>query len=110
MTLHYLFLNDLITHVLQVLHMDRNDYYGGDSASVNLQQLFEKFKAPVNEALGSSRDFNIDLAPKFIMANGKLVKMLIMTNVNRYLEFKQVSYHLYLYLYLYMCVCVRERD
>ena len=24
------------------------------------------------------------------MANGKLVKMLIMTNVNRYLEFKQV--------------------
>jgi len=75
----------------KVLHMDRNDYYGGDSASVNLQQLFEKFKAPVNEALGSSRDFNIDLAPKFIMANGKLVKMLIMTNVNRYLEFKQVD-------------------
>ena len=48
MTLHYLFLNDLITHVLQVLHMDRNDYYGGDSASVNLQ-LFEKFKAPVTK-------------------------------------------------------------
>ena len=71
--------------------MDRNDYYGGDSASVNLQQLFEKFKAPVNAALGNSRDFNIDLAPKFIMANGKLVKMLIMTNVNRYLEFKQVA-------------------
>ena len=44
----------------------------------------------VNAALGNSRDYNIDLMPKFIMANGKLVKMLIMTNVNRYLEFKQV--------------------
>jgi len=77
----------------KVLHMDRNDYYGGESASVNLQQLFEKFKAPPNPVLSqlNSRDFNIDLAPKFIMANGKLVKMLIMTNVNRYLEFKQVD-------------------
>jgi len=73
----------------RVLHMDRNDYYGGESASVNLTQLFEKFKAPPNPSLGSNRDYNIDLMPKFIMANGKLVKMLIMTNVNRYLEFKQ---------------------
>ena len=75
----------------KVLHMDRNDYYGGESASVNLTQLFERFKAPPNPSLGNNRDFNIDLMPKFIMANGKLVKMLIMTNVNRYLEFKQVD-------------------
>mmetsp|Transcript_46545 Transcript_46545/g.110892 ORF Transcript_46545/g.110892 Transcript_46545/m.110892 type:complete len:499 (-) Transcript_46545:89-1585(-) len=76
----------------KVLHMDRNDYYGGASASVNLNQLFERFNAGVPaEALGNSRDFNIDLAPKFIMASGKLVKMLVMTSVNRYLEFKQVD-------------------
>ncbi|EKX54040.1 hypothetical protein GUITHDRAFT_159164 [Guillardia theta CCMP2712] len=75
----------------KVLHMDRNDYYGGESASINLNQLFQRFGAQPNPALGNSRDFNIDLAPKFIMANGKLVKMLIMTNVNRYLEFKQVD-------------------
>lgn len=76
----------------KILHMDRNDYYGAESASVNLNQLFEKFKAGAPPgALGASRDFNIDLQPKFLMANGKLVKMLVMTGVNKYLEFKQVD-------------------
>jgi len=28
----------------KVLHMDRNSYYGGDSASLNLVQLFEKIQ------------------------------------------------------------------
>jgi hypothetical protein len=55
--------------------MDRNDYYGGESASVNLVQLFERFGAGTpSPELGSSRDYNIDLAPKFIMANGNLVR------------------------------------
>jgi len=56
----------------KVLHMDRNDYYGGESASINLQQLFQKFKngATPPESLGSSRDYNVDLVPKFIMASG----------------------------------------
>jgi len=26
----------------QVLHMDKNDYYGGSSASLNLNQMFER--------------------------------------------------------------------
>ena len=56
--------------------MDRNDYYGGESASVNLVQLFERFGAGTpSPELGSSRDYNIDLAPKFIMANGNLVRL-----------------------------------
>lgn len=78
---------------LKVLHMDRNGYYGGDCASLNLNQLYEKFKG--NEAppasLGQSRDYNVDLIPKFIMASGILVKMLIHTDVTRYLEFKSVD-------------------
>ena len=28
----------------KILHMDRNSYYGGESASLNLKQLYEKFK------------------------------------------------------------------
>jgi len=44
------------------------------------------------------------------MANGKLVKMLIMTNVNRYLEFKQVlSVGLWVWVwrvYVRVCVCI----
>lgn len=77
---------------LKVLHMDRNNYYGGESASLNLEQLYQKFRgaAPPSN-LGQSREYNVDLIPKFIMASGVLVKMLIHTDVTRYLEFKSVD-------------------
>lgn len=32
-------LTDVLVMVFQVLHMDRNDYYGGDSTSLNLNQV-----------------------------------------------------------------------
>lgn len=78
----------------KVLHMDRNDYYGGESASLSLEQLFTKMKGENSEPpaeLGKSRDYNVDLVPKFIMAEGTLVKMLIHTDVTRYLEFKSIA-------------------
>ncbi|KAM0842470.1 hypothetical protein ACQ4PT_058359 [Festuca glaucescens] len=50
---------------IEVLHMDRNDYYGGDSTSLNLNQ--------------------------FMMANGTLVRTLIHTDVTKYLSFKAVD-------------------
>ncbi|KAG6768828.1 hypothetical protein POTOM_027758 [Populus tomentosa] len=78
---------------LKVLHMDRNDYYGGESASLNLIQLWKRFrgndKPPAH--LGSSRDYNVDMIPKFMMANGNLVRVLIHTNVTKYLYFKAVD-------------------
>lgn len=91
--------------------MDRNDYYGGDSASLNLTQvcdvnhcyvylskrwcaqLYRKFRpdqAPPSE-LGRDRDYAIDLIPKFIIASGELTKILVHTDVTRYLEFKQIA-------------------
>jgi len=77
----------------KVLHMDRNDYYGGESASLNLTQLYKKFRS--NEeppaSLGKDRDYNVDLIPKFAMASGEFVKILVYTDVTRYLEFKQIS-------------------
>jgi len=78
---------------LKVLHMDRNNYYGGESASLNLDQLYEKFRPTKKPppTLGLSREYNVDLIPKFIMASGILVKMLIHTDVTRYLEFKSVA-------------------
>mmetsp|Transcript_198 Transcript_198/g.231 ORF Transcript_198/g.231 Transcript_198/m.231 type:complete len:92 (+) Transcript_198:60-335(+) len=56
----------------KVLHLDRNTYYGGESASLNLTTIWEKFKpgqAPPPE-YGTNRDWNIDLIPKFVMACG----------------------------------------
>ncbi|TFL06806.1 GDP dissociation inhibitor [Pterulicium gracile] len=77
----------------KVLHMDRNDYYGGDSASLNLTQLYRHFR-PNQEPpaeLGRDRDYNVDLVPKFIIASGELTKILVHTDVTRYLEFKQIA-------------------
>ncbi|EQC28930.1 acetyltransferase [Saprolegnia diclina VS20] len=83
----------LATKGQKVLHIDRNDYYGGDCASLNLTNLYGKFRngAEPLTGLGSNRDYNIDLIPKFIMACGKLVKMLLHTKVTRYLDFKNVD-------------------
>ncbi|ORY83640.1 putative secretory pathway GDP dissociation inhibitor 1 [Protomyces lactucae-debilis] len=77
----------------KVLHMDRNDYYGAESASLNLTQTFEKFRKGEQPptGLGRDRDWAIDLVPKFLMANGELTNMLVHTDVTRYLEFKQIS-------------------
>ncbi|KAI6698996.1 hypothetical protein NL676_019115 [Syzygium grande] len=78
---------------LKVLHMDRNDYYGGESTSLNLIQLWKKFrnsdKPPAH--LGSSRDYNVDMVPKFMMANGTLVRVLIHADITKYLSFKAVD-------------------
>ena len=41
--------------------------------------------------MGRGRDWNVDLIPKFLMANGSLVKLLIHTGVTRYLEFKSIE-------------------
>ena len=77
----------------KILHMDRNSYYGGESASLNLKQLYEKFK-PGQELpphYGRWQDWNFDMVPKFMMGNGLLVRVLVHTGVHKYLEFKAVD-------------------
>lgn len=77
----------------KVLHMDRNDYYGGESTSMHpLETLFRKFNdSSSTESFGDGRSWNVDLVPKFLMAHGNLVKLLVHTKVTRYLEFKQID-------------------
>uniref|UniRef100_A0A803TGN9 Rab GDP dissociation inhibitor n=1 Tax=Anolis carolinensis TaxID=28377 RepID=A0A803TGN9_ANOCA len=56
----------------KVLHMDRNAYYGGESASITpLEDLYKRFCLPGSppESMGRGRDWNVDLIPKFLMAN-----------------------------------------
>jgi len=76
----------------KVFHLDKNDYYGGASASLNLTQLFEKYsngqKAP--ESLGRPRDYNVDIIPKFIMSSGEMVNLLLHCNVSNYLQFRAI--------------------
>lgn len=74
----------------KVLHIDRNPFYGGEGASVNLTNLWKLFreKEEPPKELGHNRDWNIDLIPKYIMSGGKLVKILLKTRVSKYLEWK----------------------
>lgn len=80
----------------KVLHIDRNDHYGGEAASVNLETLFKKHgnyqqgEEPWKQ-YGRLNDWNIDLVPKFLMSSGELTNILVSTDVTRYLEFKQVA-------------------
>jgi len=79
----------------KVLHLDRNDYYGSESASLNLKQLYKKFEGTDEKmdekTLGQSKNYSVDLCPKFIMGCENLVKMLLHTKVTRYLEFRCVD-------------------
>ena len=80
----------------KVLHIDRNDHYGGEAASVNIEALFKKYgnfkqgEEPWKK-YGRVNDWNVDLVPKLLMANGELTNILVSTDVTRYLEFKQIA-------------------
>ena len=58
-----------------------------------LCQLYRKFRPdqPIPQELGRDRDYAVDLIPKFIIASGELTKILVHTDVTRYLEFKQIA-------------------
>jgi len=80
----------------KVLHIDKNDHYGGEAASVNIEALFKKygnFKAGEEpwKKYGRVNDWNIDLVPKLLMSSGELTNILVSTDVTRYLEFRQVA-------------------
>ncbi|KAF3689875.1 Rab GDP dissociation inhibitor beta [Channa argus] len=77
----------------RVLHIDKNPYYGGTSASISpLEELYRKFKVPPPaESMSCGKEWNVDLIPKFCLAAGQLVKILVHTGVTRYLDFKVVE-------------------
>lgn len=56
--------------------------------------MFERFRPGDDcpkDKYGRDRDYNIDLIPKFSMASGELVSILVHTDVTRYLEFQQIA-------------------
>lgn len=83
----------LSVHGKKVLHVDANPYYGAESASLNLSNLYQKFRPGVvpPASLGANREWNVDLIPKFVMACGTLVKILLHTKVTRYLEWQVIE-------------------
>ena len=79
-----------------ILHVDSERYYGGNSASLNLNALFRKTlnRDPTDEEreiFGNSSDYNIDLVPKAMLSCGKLSKILAHAKALRYLDFKRIG-------------------
>ncbi|XP_030634219.1 rab GDP dissociation inhibitor alpha-like [Chanos chanos] len=77
----------------RVLHIDSNPYYGGESASISpLEELYKRFHVSgPPKSMGRGKDWNVDLIPKFLLADGDLVRMLLYTEVTRYMDFKVVE-------------------
>ena len=62
----------------KILQLDRNNYYGSESASLNLTNLWKYFrrKNEYPKQYGKNINWNVDFIPKFIMIIGILVKIL----------------------------------
>ena len=87
-------ISGLLSAHKKVLHLDRNSFYGSESPSLNIKSLYEMFRpsVPPPVHLGANRDWNVDLIPKFTIAKGKLVKLILHTEaVAKYLEWKSVK-------------------
>ena len=76
----------------KVLPLDRDSFYGGETASRNLTALWKYFKPDETRPseYGHDRDWSVDFCTKFIMAEGKLTKMLRHTRASEYLEWSSV--------------------
>jgi len=77
----------------KILNIDKNDFYGDESSSLNLTQLWEKSQqtGEPDPHYGNPHKWYVDSCPKFIMANGNLVKMLLGTKVTKYIDFQFVG-------------------
>lgn len=81
-------------HGRKVLHIDRNDFYGGDCASLKLSQLYSFFgedPSSIPKEFGKDSEWSIDLIPKFILSSGDLFYMLRHVDCLHYLEFGRVA-------------------
>ncbi|KAJ7968303.1 Guanosine nucleotide diphosphate dissociation inhibitor [Quillaja saponaria] len=64
---------------LKVLHLERNDYYGGESSSLRLTQLWKRFRGNDNPPrnIGLCKEYNVDMIPKMevVYNKGKIYKV-----------------------------------
>ena len=85
---------------LKICQINKTNIIGEDSPSLNLSQLwsnFNKNQIPP-EQYGEDKDWNIDLIPKIVMTNSPLVKLLLITEVYQYIEWKNIE-ELFVYQY-----------
>ncbi|KAJ3888531.1 FAD/NAD-P-binding domain-containing protein [Lentinula edodes] len=88
----------------KVAHLDENVYYGGDEASLSLDEYidwairpktltqFSSFSSlSPSDTLPNSRQYSISLSPSVIPATGPLISSLVASGVSRYGGFRLVE-------------------
>eukprot|EP01080_Neovahlkampfia_damariscottae_P004435 gene4435-7810_t len=86
-----------------VLHLDENDYYGGEHGTLSLEEIFNlkdndsilvlnKSESLTEELKKEKRKFNIDLTCKPFYSNGSVINKMIKSGVGRNMEFKVINY------------------
>eukprot|EP00917_Polyrhabdina_sp_WS-2016_P018713 GHVP01040189.1.p1 GENE.GHVP01040189.1~~GHVP01040189.1.p1 ORF type:complete len:429 (+),score=61.50 GHVP01040189.1:149-1435(+) len=73
----------------KILQIDEDDHYGAECASLNLSQLYSLFGETYDDK-NKSKEYSIDLVPKFIMASGEFVDILTKTKVTKYMSFQSI--------------------
>ncbi|KAJ3852938.1 FAD/NAD-P-binding domain-containing protein [Lentinula lateritia] len=89
----------------KVAHLDENVYYGGDEASLSLDEYidwatqsktstqFSSFSSlSPSDTLPNSRQYSISLSPSVIPATGPLISSLVASGVSRYGGFRLVEH------------------
>ena len=78
---------------IKICQINKNKFFGEDSPSLNLTQLWNEFKKNQNppEDLGEDKDWNVDLIPKIMMSNSHLITLLRLTDVHNYIEWKNIE-------------------
>lgn len=71
----------------QLLLINVNKEHGSSSGTISLEKLYKMKEKKVPEELGPERDWSIDKIPKFVIANGTQVKMLIKLGVVEGIEY-----------------------
>ncbi|KAM9902151.1 hypothetical protein OXX69_008436 [Metschnikowia pulcherrima] len=94
---------------VEVLHIDKNDYYGDTSSTLTVDQ-WKKWCVEVHSGRVahvrdaqiyvpggkrdngfSSKDYGIDVSPKVMFAQSDLLALLVQSKVYKYLEFQSLS-------------------
>jgi RAB protein geranylgeranyltransferase component A len=93
----------------KVLHIDSNNYYGDNFATLTIEQIknwfinsklnktgfktYKNIKLDINDTDFKiiSRDYGIDLSPKILFTKSNLLDLLIKSRVYHYLEFQSLS-------------------
>ena len=80
---------------VRICQLDKNNFVGSEIASLDLKNIYNYFQEEKTDDLSylfdKNEDWHIDLTSKFILANGTLVKMILKSDINEFIDFKGID-------------------